>query len=300
MDAGVVLGDVWQPASEEDQLNLECSRLGGEPTWFRPLSQMSPLRRRGTLNCGYCTQRTTFIGQFSAGSATAPRRLLHVFGCQNPGCGFGRQAWLVLRSTAGSSADALRGARSPVAADSWPCFTLWMYTEPEERHKSDAHELELLERYRASEFAVDEPWLAELSARDWRDEDVAADSESGSDDGEADETQQSAVFQRFTRRLDRSPSQVVRLSRVCKPLWLAKPPPQVTEGAWPPDCELCGAPRRPELQLLPTLLHLTCKLCPERACDGDVGWSTVVVYTCSRDCISEEPCREFVVVQPSV
>lgn len=47
-----------------------------------------------------------------------------------------------------------------------------------------------------------------------------------------------------------------------------------------PPCNLCGAPRKFEFQLMPQLLHF-CKLGID---DGSMDWDTLVVYSCSKSC----------------
>jgi len=188
------------------------------------------------------------------------------------------------------------------------CFALEIWDEPPEAAASNSgeHERELLERYRNSEFASEEdgsiplpPELAaEMAELATEVEDVAE----AALDIEADEEEDSFTVDgkwlfKFQQRLERSPAQVVRYVWGGSPLWMSQPPPEVLKGAWPPPCSRCGARRVFEFQVLPTLCH---KMRYAAEDDGaEVEWGTAVVYTCSGDCSSEEPCDEFVVVQPS-
>jgi len=250
-----------------------------------------------------------FIGQLYAGYEASHCRVLHIFACLTPSCGADEGSWCVQRSlwklqpehsggavevATGPAADtSFRGARCPRMEQAeegitpFPAFALQIYDEPAALPKSFERELELLARYRQSEWAI---------------EDAGADPEAppaaetlADEDGRGD-----SWFLKFQHRLERSPRQVVRYSWGGKPLWISDPPEEASNSAWPPPCSRCGAPRIFELQLLPTLLCEVRRRCPELVGDSDIEWGTVLVYTCSGDCCSDASCREFVVVQPAV
>lgn len=201
-----------------------------------------------------------------------------------------------------------------------------------------AHERELLERYLQSDLAQEDQdslhptsALSAALAAELRSEEAGLQAEADADgdggrcdddldnfedeDDDDDDLELSglgdgcavgarAVFagrwlQRFQHRLARSQTQVARYAWGGKPLWLAAPPPQLCSGEWPPHCS-CGAPRKFELQLLPTLLSQMIAAHPEESASMCMDWGTVVIYTCSADCRSEDPCEEFVVVQPGI
>lgn len=193
----------------------------------------------------------------------------------------------------------------PLAPQAWPCLSLAIYTEPSATTGSDDHENELFERYKMSELSAEESGEGDSVAEAIPQEefamaDVEEDEECGTSGGD-----QGKWLLKLQRRLERSPTQVVRYSWGGEPLWVAPPPTAfIGGGSSPPPCCRCGAARQFELQLLPSL--------PDQArwwaaCQGaegegswEVEWGTVVVYTCSADCSTEEPCEEFVVVQPPV
>eukprot|EP00927_Polykrikos_kofoidii_P077528 TRINITY_DN74465_c0_g1_i1.p1 TRINITY_DN74465_c0_g1~~TRINITY_DN74465_c0_g1_i1.p1 ORF type:complete len:445 (+),score=97.58 TRINITY_DN74465_c0_g1_i1:214-1548(+) len=210
---------------------------------------------------------------------------------------------------------------SGAVIDLWPCRALEVCYEPGPAARNDEHERELLERYLQSEMATDDvigdgevgglPLPLEVAADAQLDEARLRSDEEGEargignapmDDGEGDDDDREegnavTYLARFQRRLERSPSQVVRYSWGGQPLWMAPPPPELGGGAWPPKCARCGAERIFEIELLPTLLS-------QVAAAGHAEWGVVVVYTCSKDCIGgkdgAELCEEFVVVQPAL
>eukprot|EP00927_Polykrikos_kofoidii_P001777 TRINITY_DN10694_c0_g1_i1.p1 TRINITY_DN10694_c0_g1~~TRINITY_DN10694_c0_g1_i1.p1 ORF type:complete len:476 (+),score=104.82 TRINITY_DN10694_c0_g1_i1:68-1495(+) len=220
-------------------------------------------------------------------------------------------------------------ALSGVVTAVWPCRALEVSYEPGASAQNGDHERELLERYLQSERATDEaggeaagaalpPEVvadlqleearlrsdAEVEASGREDAPMSEAEEEDDDLGEDDDDHKeggsaspAAYFARFQRRLERSPSQVVRYSWGGQPLWMAPPPRELRDGVWPPKCGRCGAPRIFEVELLPTLLS-------QVNAAGKAEWGIVVVYTCSKDCAGAkdgaEPYEEFVVVQPAL
>eukprot|EP00418_Pyrodinium_bahamense_P044388 CAMPEP_0179209644 /NCGR_PEP_ID=MMETSP0796-20121207/104557_1 /TAXON_ID=73915 /ORGANISM="Pyrodinium bahamense, Strain pbaha01" /LENGTH=380 /DNA_ID=CAMNT_0020914603 /DNA_START=60 /DNA_END=1203 /DNA_ORIENTATION=- len=163
----------------------------------------------------------------------------------------------------------------------WPCFALTIYAEPPAPPKSGPHELELLERYRRDLGHQEEAEEAPASVE----EAVTRGNESRAHAADDDEG--------------------VADDRWILVGWPAAVDLQATEEAsnpaWPPPCGRCGARRVFEVQLLPTLLYTVRARCPEHFPDAEIEWGTVCVYTCSADCSADdEPCEEFVVVQPAI
>eukprot|EP00931_Biecheleriopsis_adriatica_P015879 TRINITY_DN11895_c0_g1_i4.p1 TRINITY_DN11895_c0_g1~~TRINITY_DN11895_c0_g1_i4.p1 ORF type:complete len:430 (+),score=122.84 TRINITY_DN11895_c0_g1_i4:65-1354(+) len=214
--------------------------------------------------------------------------------------------------------------------DAWPCLALTIDYEPwaADSDKPGDHEQELLQKYLASELAEGEVEqltasgalpkeleveVASHAASNLQKEaavDASADHEVAfGEDEEDDEDEEEAVLagggggssagwlRRFQKRISRSPLQVIRYCWGGSPVWLQAPPSEVLQGSWPPRCS-CGAARCFELQLLPTL-H--CQLVDaEPSEDLLMDWGTVMVYTCSKDCQTDDPCEEFLVVQPAL
>lgn len=172
-----------------------------------------------------------------------------------------------------------------------PPFPLQIYEEPAALQQSTEHELELLARYRASaEHELEAEFADEAAA--------ALEAEADDDEGA------NKWLLKFQKRLGRSPRQVVRYSWDGRPLWIAQPPPQAENSAWPPPCEHCGGRRVFELQVLPTLLYEVRQRLEGRA-DLEIEWGTVMVYTCAEDCRGSSggharPLPELVLVQPAV
>uniref|UniRef100_A0A8R1HN38 MYND-type domain-containing protein n=1 Tax=Caenorhabditis japonica TaxID=281687 RepID=A0A8R1HN38_CAEJA len=99
-------------------------------------------------------------------------------------------------------------------------------------------------------------------------------------------------FEKFNRLVNLSPDQIVRYKRHGEPL-RATATSQLPEEIEP--CELCGAPRRFEMQLMPHLLSLI----DVDAIGQSIDWASVYVYTCSASCqISNDGyAKEFVAKQ---
>nr|PIL97070.1 programmed cell death protein 2, c-terminal domain-containing protein [Toxoplasma gondii COUG] len=116
------------------------------------------------------------------------------------------------------------------------------------------------------------------------------------------EAAEDKVLQAFQRRLSRNPQQIIRYSFGGKPLWIRTD--GIAAGSQEPSrCERCGARRVFEMQLMPTLIHTVKQKCP--GIDSTLlkkgvspNWGTVVIFTCSEDCVRDCPYqREFLVVQ---
>jgi len=92
-------------------------------------------------------------------------------------------------------------------------------------------------------------------------------------------------FHAFSQRMRRAPEQVLRYLHnvgaaedgdpLLEPLWCA------SEGrpTAVPACELCGAPRVAEFQIMPQLLYLL-----HVPADSNLDFGTIVVYACSASC----------------
>mmetsp|Transcript_50377 Transcript_50377/g.79864 ORF Transcript_50377/g.79864 Transcript_50377/m.79864 type:complete len:405 (+) Transcript_50377:147-1361(+) len=207
------------------------------------------------------------------------------------------------QSTTPYDASARSGRRGPLTPQApWPCFSLVIYEDLVMNTSVDNNEKEreLLERYRQSELAAgDEAWLRDVQIGTEASQTAAQDIVVGDSD-QVEEEEDRQWFIEFQSCLERSPSQVVRYSWGGRPLWITSPPEEASNPSWPPRCGQCGAPRKFEAQLLPTLFYQIRKLCPDRVGDVDIEWGTILIYTCSRDCQAIDPCQEFVLVQPAV
>lgn len=99
-------------------------------------------------------------------------------------------------------------------------------------------------------------------------------------------------FDKFNRLVTLNPDQIVRYKRHGLPLRATSRSelPEVVE-----PCELCGAPRRFEMQLMPHLLSLI----DVDAIGQSIDWASVYVYTCSASCQIPDDgyAQEFVVKQ---
>ncbi|KRX27801.1 Programmed cell death protein 2 [Trichinella nelsoni] len=117
-------------------------------------------------------------------------------------------------------------------------------------------------------------------------------------------------FKRFSSRIEQNPKQarmrteqknnnffwfelfanlqVVRYERNGEPLWAGKDVPVEI-----PKCELCGADRSFEFQIMPHLLSL---MDVDSVEAGGIDWATVCVYTCSASCdlTGQDYAQEYV------
>lgn len=86
-------------------------------------------------------------------------------------------------------------------------------------------------------------------------------------------------YQKFRKRIQEEPEQVLRLQRGGEPLWVVSS--CVPDEKTIPECS-CGSRRIFEFQILPQMLYYleVEKLGKERALD----WGTLAVYTCERSC----------------
>ncbi|KAJ2907611.1 hypothetical protein GGI21_003716 [Coemansia aciculifera] len=91
------------------------------------------------------------------------------------------------------------------------------------------------------------------------------------------------AFLLFQRRIQKSPDQVIRYTRSSE----SSEPLFVSDAGKPeahadvPDCELCGAAREFEFQIMPQMLN---NLSIDSADPTSVDWGTLLVYTCPRSC----------------
>ncbi|EGT52227.1 CBN-PDCD-2 protein [Caenorhabditis brenneri] len=102
-------------------------------------------------------------------------------------------------------------------------------------------------------------------------------------------------FEKFNKLVHLHPDQIVRYKRFGLPL-RATGQSELPEEIEP--CELCGAPRRFEMQLMPHLLTLIDVDCIGQSID----WASVYVYTCSASCRIPDDgyAKEFVAKQDFV
>ncbi|XP_055504776.1 programmed cell death protein 2-like [Leucoraja erinacea] len=104
-----------------------------------------------------------------------------------------------------------------------------------------------------------------------------------------------AAFAKFLKRISSCPEQVLRYSWSGRPLLLSPLP--ACAGAAAPVCEICGAPRVFEFQLMPALVSL---LQSVDATEASVEFGTVLVFTCEESCWAPgtgRPREECAVVQ---
>jgi len=101
-----------------------------------------------------------------------------------------------------------------------------------------------------------------------------------------DEEDEDAVVQDFLEGLRQQPNQILRYQVMGKPLSLD--PAQYSHGTSVPRCDVCGASRGFELQLMPRLGDIL---------GANFSIGTVQIYTCSRNCAIEPNAFEHVVIQ---
>ncbi|KAL1398414.1 hypothetical protein pipiens_008991 [Culex pipiens pipiens] len=96
-------------------------------------------------------------------------------------------------------------------------------------------------------------------------------------------------FDKFKKRIEADPDQILRYDRKGAPLWLS---PVVPESI--PACDQCGGPRKFEFQIMPQLLN--------SLKNENIDWGTLAVYTCEQSCDPADRgyVKEFVYKQDVV
>jgi len=131
-----------------------------------------------------------------------------------------------------------------------------METEPQEERSDKAEDLEQYQHLIQGGVEADPKELEEIEAGQKED----------------------LVCSKFRSRVSRAPDQVVRHDRGGLPL-LCAAKPDLTP---PKPCQLCGANRTFEMQVMPQLLSkLGLGLDPT---EGGVDWGSLYIYTCSKSC----------------
>ena len=103
------------------------------------------------------------------------------------------------------------------------------------------------------------------------------------------------VFEKFQKRIGRSPEQILRYSFGGNPLWISQFLPKPEDI---PSCPHCHSPRIFEMQLLPTIVTLGLKF--NKKTSESIEFGVVSVYSCSNSCPFSEYSTESVFVQPAV
>lgn len=94
------------------------------------------------------------------------------------------------------------------------------------------------------------------------------------------------MYTKFQKATKFSPDQVIRYQRSGDPLWISDKDIPVSKDI--PDCELCGAPRIFEFQIMPQLLNCLNLDAVQREGSGPstecIDWGVLIVFTCSKSC----------------
>ncbi|KAJ2610808.1 hypothetical protein GGF44_006191, partial [Coemansia sp. RSA 1694] len=100
------------------------------------------------------------------------------------------------------------------------------------------------------------------------------------------------AFLLFQRKIQKSPDQVIRYTRSSEssePLFVSDTgKPEARDSV--PDCELCGAAREFEFQIMPQMLNY---LSVDSADPTSVDWGTLLVYTCPKSCSSASAASAY-------
>ncbi|XP_023012957.2 zinc finger protein RP-8 [Leptinotarsa decemlineata] len=148
-------------------------------------------------------------------------------------------------------------------------------TEMEELEEEPAtnKEEEELEKFKVLEIEGKAGTMPELSEKDLE----------AHASGTTDE-----AFEKFHKIVSFNPDQVIRYKVGGEPLWIAKEP--LPESI--PDCQICGAPRQFEFQIMPQMLTFL------RETELDFG--VLVVYTCKASCLGDGSYREEFIFKQDV
>ncbi|XP_038557192.1 programmed cell death protein 2 [Micropterus salmoides] len=151
-----------------------------------------------------------------------------------------------------------------------------LVTEPEEEEEEKQEDTKKAEDEEEEEGSVDFSSLADTLA------------EADLEEMAMHETEDNKVFQRFKKKIEPEPHQVVRYSRGGSPLWVSSQ--HIPSDQNIPPCT-CGAKRIFEFQVMPQLLN---SLCVDST-GASIDWGTLAVYTCSASCNNDDRyCPEFI------
>jgi len=116
------------------------------------------------------------------------------------------------------------------------------------------------------------------------------DSEQTNESLEAASYHSDKAFNKFKKRVDYHPDQVLRYDRKGVPLWVSGEHCLGVDDV--PPCDYCKGPRVFEFQIMPQLLNYV----GDEAVLGDLDWGTLAVYTCEKNCFSDAPSykKEFI------
>eukprot|EP01012_Entosiphon_sulcatum_P032730 TRINITY_DN41582_c0_g1_i1.p1 TRINITY_DN41582_c0_g1~~TRINITY_DN41582_c0_g1_i1.p1 ORF type:complete len:292 (+),score=51.89 TRINITY_DN41582_c0_g1_i1:27-878(+) len=256
----------------EERLDPTLCKAGGLPVLPEWASSFDVRQNQ----CGVCGHPMYLLVQFWPEESVD--RLILVFCCNTAACNKEpAQSWKAWRLQAPEGAPESEQGEEREMPYSFPARFLDVCEEPEEENEKPI-DVEA-EMKKMEEFNKQNP--------DITNEDVVeAESEVPVDH----------AFMRFQRRVSRKPNQVVRWGGA--PLWISawgKP-----ESTAIPPCLVCGAPRKFELEVIPTAVYYL-KPADHVHAQGDEGmdFGAVAVYTCSQNCnITCGFAPEFTFVQP--
>ncbi|KNZ49774.1 hypothetical protein VP01_479g4 [Puccinia sorghi] len=278
-------------------------KVGGRPIWLNPETPLDPY----FSNCSCCGLSMKFLMQLNAPDDSDPEayfRTLYVFICPRFSC---------LRRSLGSgttSASVVKVFRTQLPQSS-PAATVVT--------RRPNHQGRDVESFREWEIVCDEEpadtlagKFANLGMTDLPTFELGSQKKGAKDqdqDAKVKETKAlvDEAFLLFQARIARAPDQILRYLRVktpeIEPLWANEMGAGELETSLGKQkvCGRCGSERRPEFQIIPTLLS---SLAPPPGKSDPVGqeprreamededgmdFGTIVVFTCPRSCSASPP-----------
>lgn len=194
------------------------------------------------------------------------------------------------------------------------CFPLYLFEDdydPED--EVFYHEKKLYRDYEKQIKTV----IEKDTEKDKFDEDDEEDEEEIIDNGDDNNLQEKyedfskdKIFDKFQKVLSHTPDQVLRTQFDMEVLWTSDKPEFLPKGTKIKDKQIgkvdipkctCGAPRVPELQVIPTSIYiLQCDKFNHLKGNDGLDFGTAILYTCAKKCGKEEYSFEHVHVQPPI
>ncbi|XP_066926931.1 programmed cell death protein 2-like isoform X2 [Clytia hemisphaerica] len=266
------------------------SKLGGKPAWLRWDSLLTESQAR----CNNCDTILHFLCQIYVPTDIEEKhyhRTLYVFCCSNGKCySSKKQCVKVFRSLQEESEDDLTEDDLDKKAEEELRKMFETIISTKNKFLFDEYEIVIEEEPKKKENSknnniggIDESRLKELMSDGKQDLDKELEKEFN----KATANTRDEYFEKFKKRINREPDQIIRYDLGGIPLWVSSEKIPFDKDI--PKCS-CGSKRQYEFQILPQMLNY---LGIETTVDS-IDWGTLCIYTCINNCNESAYHEEFV------